>query len=399
MRKFHNRLVADPERVERLRQGFEEVVTIFHEVEEFKLFGEELRSMAGELAANLRYGLDLDFSAYDPSNYFRSLRVHPTHDGEVRSFDELGTGQEQILAVAFAYAYSRAYGAGENGLVLVIEEPEAHLHPLAQRWLANKIDLLGERGVQVIITTHSPAFVNLRYTDGLACVRKPSIDGATTLVQQTARSLAEHCRSHGASRGDAISVGPFYAASATEQHVGGLFTRACAVVEGPTESLAIPVLLSAVGSDPLELGISVVSAGGIGAIARWLRLYWAYGIPAIAIFDRDQRDDADWAKRAELLTTLGEDRRSYEELVGKGGAISIGRRYAVMSRDFEGAMRAAFPTIYASNEEAVRNELGAASKPLVAREACRRLALNRSLPGWTVVQELAEMVASLVRSA
>jgi putative ATP-dependent endonuclease of OLD family len=95
----------------------------------------------------------------------------------VRSFDELGTGQEQILAVAFAYAYSRAYGAGEDGLVLVIDEPEAHLHPLAQRWLAAKVDGLGDRGVQVIVTTHSPAFVDLSHIDGLVCVRKPSVDG------------------------------------------------------------------------------------------------------------------------------------------------------------------------------------------------------------------------------
>ncbi len=63
MRKFHDRLVADPRRVERLRERFDQVVSILHEVSEFKAFGEELQAIAGELAANLSYGLDLDVSA------------------------------------------------------------------------------------------------------------------------------------------------------------------------------------------------------------------------------------------------------------------------------------------------------------------------------------------------
>ena len=124
--------------------------------------------MAASFAANLQYGLDVDFSAYDPSNYFRSLRVNPTLGDEVRSFDELGTGQAQILAVAFAYAYARAYGSSEDGLVLVIEEPESHLHPIAQRWLAEKVRDLHGDAVQVIVTTHSPAFVDLANPGGIA---------------------------------------------------------------------------------------------------------------------------------------------------------------------------------------------------------------------------------------
>lgn len=142
-------------------------------------------------------------------------------------------------------------------------------------------------------------------------------------MQHSAKSLAERCQEYEA-RSDDASVGPFYSASATEQHVGGLFARACVVVEGPTEALALPVLLGAVGADLLGLGVAVVPAGGIGAIARWLRLYWAYDIPALAIFDRDQSDDVDWSKRAELLATLREERDDYERLVQQGQPISMG---------------------------------------------------------------------------
>lgn len=172
MRRFHEALVSDDERTRRLTQAFLDTVAIFNEVPEFEAFSNQLRRMATELGANLRYGLDMDFSAYDPSNYFRSLRVLPSSGGEIRDFDELGTGQEQILALAFAYAYAKAYGSADSGLVMVIEEPESHLHPLAQQWLGRKVIELCDEGVQIILTTHSSAFIDLSHPDGIVCVRK-----------------------------------------------------------------------------------------------------------------------------------------------------------------------------------------------------------------------------------
>ncbi len=59
------------------------------------------------------------------------------------------------MALVFAHAYARAF---YGGIILVIEEPEAHLHPLAQEWLARKIHQMAADGLQIVITTHSPHF-------------------------------------------------------------------------------------------------------------------------------------------------------------------------------------------------------------------------------------------------
>ena len=46
------------------------------------------------------------------------------------------------------------------GDLLILEEPESHLHPAAQRQLARGIVRLVNAGVKVLITTHSDLFVS-----------------------------------------------------------------------------------------------------------------------------------------------------------------------------------------------------------------------------------------------
>ena len=46
------------------------------------------------------------------------------------------------------------------GDLLILEEPESHLHPAAQRRLARGIVRLVNAGVKVLITTHSETFVS-----------------------------------------------------------------------------------------------------------------------------------------------------------------------------------------------------------------------------------------------
>jgi len=231
MRSFHEALVSDEQRVGELKEQFTRTEEIFGTVEPFAIFAEELQRQVEEMSSNLEYRLGIDFSAYDPSNFFHALRVFPHQGGEVRTMAELGTGQEQLLALAFAHAYARAFQrvAGEfaPGLVLVIEEPEAHLHPLAQQWLAQKLKKTSQEGVQVVVTTHSPAFVNVLDLQGLVLIRK--VDEGTTAVQLSPADLADFCRRRGG-LATPETVLPFYGASATQELMAGMFARRIVLV-------------------------------------------------------------------------------------------------------------------------------------------------------------------------
>lgn len=82
MRRFHDRLTEDDQRVTKLKGFYKSLVGTFYEVDEFKNFADSLTSAASDFGGNLPYGLDIDFSAYDASNFFKSLRVFPHLDGE-----------------------------------------------------------------------------------------------------------------------------------------------------------------------------------------------------------------------------------------------------------------------------------------------------------------------------
>ena len=370
MTHFHDAMKANATVESALQDLFVKIRAEFDKVEEFKAFQELLVATVERFGGNFRYALDIDFSAYDPSNYFRSLRVHPTLQDQVRNFDELGTGQEQVLALAFAYAYARAFGK-HSGLLLVIDEPESHLHPLAQRWLAAQIrELCAEEGLQVVISTHSPLFIDLGHPENLLLVRKSSEDSPTTVKQLSLSQLdSEIKRLHGKTNGP-DSIGPYYAASGTPEIMSGFFARCCVLVEGPTEALALPLLLKLVGLDTLREGVAVIPCHGLSAIARWVRLFSAYGLPTFSIFDSDSASPAsqqsEAAARADLEAALGASGTSSPAQV-----VTLGKVYAVFDSDFESAMDTLIGEAWSDAYESSRALIGggAALKPLRARHA------------------------------
>jgi putative ATP-dependent endonuclease of the OLD family len=395
MRKFHESLVAEPDRVNQLKSQFGDIVSVFRQVPEFEEFSRQLKEQVADLSANLQYGLDVDFSAYDPSNYFRSLRVQPTQNDEPRSFEELGTGQEHVLALSFAYAYATAFRGATERLLLVVEEPEAHLHPLAEEWLSSKVREIAAAGVQVLVTTHSPTFIDLRALEGIVLVTK---QGSETRVKQLTREeLADFCVRTGAPKASPEIVMDFYAAAATEEILSGFFARRVVLVEGPTEALALPSYFSRLGLSPPGEGIAFLPVHGVANLAKWWRLFSAYGIPVYVVFDNDASDDTDGGRRIELLRALGLDEAEARRMITAKDWI-VADRFAVCGRNFEEMLREAFPGSYSQLEETAKREFGLApgqGKPLIARFVADRIDLDAATEGRKRLGDMARMVGAM----
>lgn len=391
-KSFHDKLIEDNERVKKLKGLFENIKNTFLEVEEFSNFNSNMSAIAGQMLSNMTHALAFDFSAYDPSNYFKTLKVHPTEGGETRAYEELGTGQQQILALSFAHAYAKSFLG--QGLIFVIDEPEAHLHPLAQRWLAKKMFQMAKDGLQIVLTTHSPFFINLEFLDSIYLVKKTD---QTEVFNVTANSLAKHCRSLGGESANEKTIIPFYSAHSTPNILNGFFANKIVLVEGPTEEFSLPIYLETVGLNTLEKGIAIISVNGKGNLAKWKRFYSAYKIPTFVCFDNDGKSkDKKENKRKDALKAIGLQDETIEEVLTEK-AWSINDNYCVFGIDFEETMRASFER-YSEIEAEEKERLGSNSKSIIARAVANRLSnedKNDSDIGWKWFEKLASKINEL----
>jgi len=104
------------------------------------------------------------------------------HDGFYRSRAKIGlcaSGFNQLIKLLTYFAVTK------RGAILLIEDPEIHLHPKAQSRLMDIIVQQVNEGKQVIMTTHSEHFL-LRL---LRRIREGFIKGSDVIIHYLTRDV------------------------------------------------------------------------------------------------------------------------------------------------------------------------------------------------------------------
>lgn len=190
--------------------------------------------------------------------------------------------------------------------ILAAEEPEAHLHPNAQRTLYKQlIDAPG----QVIISTHSPYVAGLAELDEIRSLRKSENSVEVYLLREIFEDddLRKLKREVVYSRGEL------------------LFSKAIVLSEGETEEQALPELFEAyTGKHPFALGINFVGVNGSGAKYRpFFILAKDLNIPVFIFSDGEEK-------------TVEELKKNYEKVFGATDIEKAANITILKDTDFEG---------------------------------------------------------------
>lgn len=165
-----------------------------------------------------------------------------------------GLGSNNLLFMACEFLLLA--GEKEGNRLLLIEEPEAHLHAqrqlLAMKFLQEQSTL---NGIQVIVTTHSPNLASAIELDNMVLIR----DGHAFSMAENKTEL-EHADYRFLKRFLDVTKANLF------------FAHGVMIVEGDAENILLPTLARILGCDFSEHGISIVNVGGVG-LCRYARIF------------------------------------------------------------------------------------------------------------------------------
>lgn len=239
-----------------------------------KLLKENL-SQLGNTFGTTQGSADITPFAKNIRDLTKSVRLH-FHDGVENlsmEYHGMGTRSWSSLLVLKAFVQIIAKEAEQTDKpfypILALEEPEAHLHPNAQKQIMGQIK--GFPG-QIIVSTHSPYVV--AQVSLLNCRLLQRLNADTSVNQVTSQWSSEDIRKiHN---------------HVIQSHGELLFSRQIILCEGETEEQLIPNWIKAyTGKDPYELGLSVVGVGGYGNIQIFMRIFYDLKIPQVIFADND----------------------------------------------------------------------------------------------------------------
>ena len=218
-----------------------------------------------------------------------------------------GQGIAQLLLISTAIAMSR-------DRILVMDEPAQNLHPSMQARIMKLIREDDGRGMQSVIVTHSPYFVETSTLQGIIHVEMH--DG-----HSVARDLVNLLRQEEFSGENENKMGEKIRFCLRNPEVRALlFAKGIVLVEGPSDGIVVERVdrhfsLTGEGANLNEFELPIIEAGGKTNIGIFLLIARLLNLNHVAIVDRDalmavENDNmCSLARSLDWARELGEDER------------------------------------------------------------------------------------------
>jgi putative ATP-dependent endonuclease of OLD family len=244
--------------------------------------------------------------AFDDPRFERVVGSLRAKIGELAALDmdENGLGYNNLLYMAVLLAAIADHPRDEEPTlrVLLVEEPEAHLHPQLQELLMQFLEREAVANTQVVVTSHSPNFASAARVERLTVLAKAEAGSPEArlpanfgLDDKQLRYLRRFL--------DVTKAALFFA-------------RGVILVEGVAEQLLIPVLARRMGRPLAPNGVTVINVGGV-AFPPFTELFGPGRLPykLAVVSDGDRQADVE----DELKDTPPELSPRAADLLGRSG--------------------------------------------------------------------------------
>lgn len=200
----------------------------------------------------------------------------------VRNKDEISADDRVIINDAL----SKIDDTRNSTTILLIEEPEAHLHPSFQRMIYK--DVFVNSMSSIIMTTHSPHLASICPIEYIVNFRK-NCDNLTDSTSAFNVNLTEHEKKN-LQRFIDVNRGEIF------------FGKGIILVEGISEEILVPVLAEKMSKNLDSKGIIICNVNSINFLP-YIRLFDELNIPYVVITDGDPNCDETGEKRIKDLCT------------------------------------------------------------------------------------------------
>ena len=231
----------------------------------------------------------------------RSVQINEPHAAVVAregSFEghigRFGHGLQRSFLLALLQELAELDDEGPT-LILACEEPELYQHPPQARYLASVLQDLAIDGDQMIVTTHSPAFVAPNRPETVRLCRIDRHTSSTQIAQTSVAEITElHANASGINpeeiRGSRARIYATLQSSISEM----FFAHRVILVEGLEDNTYIEAYLDLLElkDEFRRLGCHIVTCNGKGGIIRPLAVCKELGIHVVVVFDTDSDRDA-----------------------------------------------------------------------------------------------------------
>lgn len=209
-----------------------------------KAIGTRHKTMLGEQLAQL---LEVGLSASD----FKSLKSRLSLVVDAFEIEQNGLGFNNLIYMAVVLSeLTKNPDSCYRGLI--VEEPEAHLHPQLQAVLLQYLQSIqavdGEKPVQLFVTSHSPNFASIANLDSLVCL----VDTGTAVETFLPRSIDFD-------KGKREKLERYLDVTRAEL----FFARRVIFVEGAAELMMVDALAQRMGFNLRQHGVSLISVEGL----------------------------------------------------------------------------------------------------------------------------------------